>query len=78
MACLGAGPLTETDSDDTDLPAMPHAPPEAPSEEDGEVIDMPVLRQGDAPVLPEPRPAQGERPSRGQGQQGSNPSTNGY
>ena len=69
----------DTDSDDTGLPPMPHAPPEddpsrdARDDEDSdeaeqEVFDIPVLRHGDAPVLPEPQPAQGERPPRGRRQ----------
>ena len=67
----GTAPTTESESEDPDLPPMPHAPPEeaesAVTSETEEVFSIPVLRHGDAPVLPEPQPAQGERPPRARG-----------
>ena len=77
---------TDYDTDEEGLPAMPRAPPEIPyllddpepvNENPGrhqtEVVDLPVLRRGQTQILPEPQPAQGERPPRSMGQQSNVP-----
>ena len=77
---------TDYDTDEEGLPAMPRAPPEIPNllddpepvnENPGrhqtEVVDLPVLRRGQTQILPEPQPAQGERPPRSMGQQSNAP-----
>ena len=56
----------QNDRDWTSEYATTADPPENEGEPDFyQVVDLPVLRQGDAQVLDEPQPAQGERPPRG-------------